>query len=122
MSDVLAGFEAQYERLFGAGAGFREAGFELLSVRSVASRHTSVNGAEAPRGDQFEHLGSRPVVFDDPENPDDTAVYTCRRPAAGQHVSGPCLINLPGCVVVVPPRGEATTDSAGIIHVKVGSL
>ena len=129
VADALTAFEAQYEKLFGAGAGFREAGFELLSVRSVASRHTAVTGAagadsadSADRGDQLEHLGNRPVVFDDPDNPDDTAVYACRRPAAGQHVAGPCLINLPGCVVVVPPRGEATTDSAGIIHVKVGSL
>ena len=116
---AIAAFEAEYEQLFGKGAGFREAGFEILSVRSVASHHTDLASTSAV-GTPFERVGSRPVVFDDPHAPEDTGVYACRWPSAGQELAGPCLINLPGCVVVVPPGGRATTDALGIIHVEVG--
>ena len=59
------------------------------------------------------------MVFDDADNPDETDVFAVRWPAPGQEITGPALVQLPGCVVVVPPRGVATTDSLGLIHVKV---
>lgn len=119
VSRALETFEAEYEQLFGKGAGFREAGFEILSVRSVASHHTEM-ASNSASGDTFELVDNRPVVFDDPNNPEPTDVYNCRWPLADQALDGPCLINLPGCVVVVPPGGRATTDNLGIIHVEVG--
>ncbi|MDO5684200.1 MAG: hypothetical protein Q4G46_15425, partial [Propionibacteriaceae bacterium] len=121
VSRFLARFETEYETLFGKGAGFREAGFEILSVRSVASRHTEVGGGRGSGGDPFVQTGTRGVIFDYPHAPDETAVYSCRWPAGGQQLAGPALINLPGCVLVVPPGGSATTDDAGNIHVKVGT-
>lgn len=62
---AISAFEREYESLFGKGAGFREAGFEILSVRSVASHHTELAGTAAA-GDEFVLEGRRPVVFDDP--------------------------------------------------------
>ncbi|WP_411733433.1 hydantoinase/oxoprolinase family protein [Paeniglutamicibacter sp.] len=121
VTQMLSRFEADYELLFGAGAGFREAGFEILSVRSIASRSTPAQPS-ASNGELFEELGVRQVVFEDPDVPEATRIYSCRWPAGGQTVFGPCLINLPGCVVVVPPNGSAATDDAGVIHVKVGIL
>jgi N-methylhydantoinase A len=119
LSDVLRLFEKEYEQLYGKGAGFREAGFEILSVRAVAAL-PSAEGSGAPvDGEPFRDLGRRPVVFDDPATPEDTAVYGCGRPAPGQQLAGPALIQLPGCVVVVPPGGHAATDDLGLIHVRV---
>jgi N-methylhydantoinase A len=117
---VLDRFEADYERLYGAGAGFREAGFELLSVRAVASLRQEPGVATAAK-DLFELVEIRDVVYDDPGRPERTAVYSCEQPAPGQAVEGPCLIELPGCVVVVPPDGRASTDDLGLIHVEVGN-
>lgn len=118
---MLERFESEYELLFGHGSGFREAGFEILSVRSVAAQPSADRSAgEQTTGERFEVRGVRPVVFDDPAAPEDTVVYGCRWPAADQRVEGPCLIQLPGCVVVVPPGGAAETDSTGVIHVKAG--
>ncbi|GAA4483895.1 hydantoinase/oxoprolinase family protein [Rhodococcus olei] len=115
---LLDDFEREYEQLWGAGSGFTEAGFEILSVRSVAALPaTDVTGGGG--GDVFVKVGTRPVVFDDADNPDDTAVYEVRSPASGQQITGPALISLPGCVVVVPPGSIATTDDSGLIHVKV---
>lgn len=120
LETLLGDFERQYERLWGKGAGFKEAGFEILSVRSVAALPaTEVVGSG--HGDQMVLVGTRPVVFDDVANPDETSVYEVRWPTADQELVGPALISLPGCVVVVPPGSTATTDSHGLIHVKVSS-
>ncbi|MDN5796418.1 MAG: hydantoinase/oxoprolinase family protein [Intrasporangium sp.] len=120
VADLLRLFEKEYEQLYGKGAGFREAGFEILSVRAVATREATTVDAGV-QGEPFTRLGSRPVVFDDPARPDDTGVFACRWPAAGQDLEGPCLVQLPGCVVVIPPGGRATTDDLGLIHVTVGA-
>lgn len=119
LAGMLLRFESEYEALFGKGAGFREAGFEILSVRAVATQPANIK-LFVTAGDKLERMSERPIVFDDPANPDLTVIYSCRNPAGGQLVEGPCLIELPGCVVVVPPRGRARTDDAGIIHVEVG--
>lgn len=121
LAATLGRFEAEYELLFGKGSGFREAGFEILSVRSIAALGSEARPPAAAHGDLFEVRDVRPVVFDDANAPEDTVVYGCRWPAADQQVAGPCLIQLPGCVVVVPPGGSAETDGFGVIHVKVGS-
>jgi N-methylhydantoinase A len=117
LSQLLKRFEADYEMLFGKGAGYREAGFEILSARAVAVRRSAVQTASTS-SQSFETRGSRPVVFNDPNAPEDTIVYGCDWPRADQVAAGPCLIQLPGCVVVVPPGSTAVTDSLGAIHVK----
>ncbi|MGP6177694.1 hydantoinase/oxoprolinase family protein [Microbacterium sp. A196] len=118
IADLLERFEVAYEQLWGKGAGFKEAGFEILSVRSVAALPAALLG-DGRSEEKFVHVGSRPVVFDDPDKPDMAKVYTVRNPAPSQQLLGPALIQLPGCVVVVPPAGVATTDELGLIHVKV---
>lgn len=119
MAKLLLRFEAEYELLFGKGAGFREAGFEILSVRAIAALDSQAP-AEVSVGEQFEYRGVRGVVFDNPAEPEETGIYGCSWPAPDQYIPGPALIQLPGCVVVVPPGGTATTDDHGAIHVKVG--
>ncbi|MFG1618454.1 hydantoinase/oxoprolinase family protein [Nonomuraea wenchangensis] len=118
VADLLQRFEKEYEQLWGKGSGFREAGFEILAVRSVAALPATEIGGTGT-GERFTRLGTRPVVFDDAGRPDETDVYSVRWPAPGQRIVGPALVQLPGCVVVVPPKGVATTDSLGLIHVKV---
>ncbi len=120
LARLIDRFEADYEALFGKGAGFREAGVEILSVRAVATQSANVE-LFAAKGEAFAHVDTRPVVFDDPNKPDDTRVYACRTPAAGQSLAGPCLIELPGCVVVVPPQATARSDEFGVIHVEMKS-
>lgn len=115
---MLDQFESSYEVLYGKGSGFREAGFEILSVRAVATLPSEA-APPASEGEQFMYEGAREVIFDDAEQPEDTEVYSVKWPAAGQSITGPALINLPGCVVVVPPGGSAFTEANGIIDVKV---
>jgi N-methylhydantoinase A len=112
LDKTLRRFEEQYEALFGAGAAFREAGFELLGLRAIAQRPVGRPISPHP-ADQVLLAGSRRVVFDDPASPVDCPVYTTGFPAPGQSVRGPCLVVFPGQTLVVPEGGTATTDELG---------
>lgn len=120
LDGVLDSFEAQYERLFGAGAGFREAGFEILGLRVSASVAAAIAAAPLPT-DEVVHVGSRPVVFDDPTSPLECAVYSTRFPFGGQEVVGPSLVVFPGQTLVVPPGATARTDESGNFIVTMGA-
>jgi N-methylhydantoinase A len=115
---LIDAYEAQYERLFGAGAAFRQAGFEILYVRAAGT----ADAGEVPRpasGTKLRVAGVRDVVFDDPATPVATSVYRTEFPAAGQRVEGPCLVELPGHTAVVPPGARAVTDEHGNLHVSL---
>lgn len=117
---ILAAFEEQYEQLFGEGAGFREAGFEMTGLRVTATAPAATEVAPAP-SDKVELTGARPVVFDDPDVPAECAVYRTRFPRAGQEVAGPALVVFPGQTLVVPPGAVARTDESGNFVVSMGS-
>jgi len=109
-------FERRYEALFGRGAGFSQAGFEILAIRTIG--HASLRPpAAAFKGDRLVASGTRKVVFDDPKRPVDASIYRIEYPAAGAHAVGPCIIEYPGQSVVVPPSSVAQSDEFGNLHV-----
>ncbi len=112
LEEALAGFEAEYERNFGRGAAFREAGFEIVSIRVTATARTEAHG-RVTHGEQLQVAGTRPVVFDDPDAPLETVVYAVELPAEGQSVDGPALVEFPGHTVVIPPEWRGVTDGFG---------
>ncbi|MDE2228629.1 MAG: hydantoinase/oxoprolinase family protein [Alphaproteobacteria bacterium] len=109
-------FEQQYETLFGRGAAFTKAGYEIISVRAVGTAALPPP-AQTAKGDKLVAAKSRPVVFDDPHAPLDTAIYLTMRPQAGATVDGPAIIEFPGQSVVVPPARRATADEFGNLHI-----
>jgi N-methylhydantoinase A len=113
---AVAQFESQYEVLFGRGAAFSRAGYELLSVRAAGT------GALPPptlatRGEKLEPVGRRSVVFRDAGAPVETAIYRTSFPESGANVEGPAIIEFPGQSVVVPPGSSARADDFGNLHV-----
>lgn len=118
---IVVAFEAAYEQLFGRGAGYRQAGFEILAIRTVGTGTLAPASGE-PVGDPLAKEGSRPVIFDDPAQPFDTAIYRIAFPAPGSTAEGPCIIEFPGQSVVVPPAAIAEADAYGNLHVKLGAL
>ena len=109
-------FEAQYETLFGRGAAFSSAGYELLSVR-VMGTAALTPPAVATKGAPLRSHKSRKVVFGDPKQPVETAIYLTNFPQAGATVNGPAIVEFPGQSVVVPPGMTATADNFGNLHV-----
>jgi N-methylhydantoinase A len=104
--------------LFGRGASYSEAGFEVVAIRTIG------RGALAPAdtnmtGDALVRADFRPVIFDDPRQPVKTAIYHVSFPAPGAEVWGPCIIEFPGQNVVVPPGSAARADRFGNLHVSM---
>jgi N-methylhydantoinase A len=114
--DVTRRFEQQYETLFGRGAAFSNAGYEILSVRVMGSAALAPP-AVATKGEPLTSHNSRKVVFDDPNTPLDAAIYLTTFPQAGATVQGPAIIEFPGQSVVVPPGATAKADAFGNLHV-----
>jgi len=113
---VVAQFEADYETLFGRGAAFSKAGYEVLSVRAVGTGALPPP-AQATKGEPLVYSKTRKAVFRDPKTPVDTAIYLTTFPAEGASVDGPAIIEFPGQSVVVPPGARATADGFGNLHV-----
>lgn len=114
---LVSAFNAQYETLFGRGASFAQAGYEILAIQVAATAHLpppSIAGA----GEKLRLAGSRKVVFNDPGKPVETAVWLTSHPPPGAQVEGPCIIEFPGQSVVVPPNYRANADQYGNLHVK----
>jgi len=109
-------FERDYETLFGRGAAFAKAGYEILSVRAAGTGALPPPARRAG-GEALAPAGRRQVVFRDPRQPVDTAIYTTRFPAHGASVDGPAIIEFPGQSVVVPPGAHARADEMGNLHV-----
>lgn len=115
---VTGAFEKQYETLFGRGAAFSNAGYELISVR-VMGAGALPPPALATKGERFEPRGKRGVVFRDAKTPVETAIYRTSFPKDGETAQGPAIIEFPGQSVVVPPGAHAKADSFGNIHVRL---
>lgn len=112
LGSCLERFQEQYERLFGAGAAFPEAGYMIASARATAVAALPA-GRPPVAGTRLRRCGSRPVIFDDPRRPVNTAIYQVQTPAAGQRIEGPALVEYPGHTLVVPPGGAARSDRHG---------
>lgn len=115
-ASTIKTYETRYEALFGRGAGFSQAGFEILAIRTIG--HGSLRPpATTMKGDRLVISGSRKVVFDEPKRPLDASTYRIEFPAAGERAVGPCIVEYPGQSVVVPPGSIATADEFGNLHV-----
>ena len=116
-SRAIAGFESQYETLFGRGAAFSRAGYEILSARAAGSGALPPPAA-SNEGEPLELVKTRKVVFRDANAPLDTSIYRTTFPRSGAAVEGPAIIEFPGQSVVVPPNARATADAFGNLHVR----
>jgi N-methylhydantoinase A len=109
-------FERDYESRFGTGATYTRAGFEIISARIVAQGSLPPPASTA-KGEKLRQFAARRVVFDHVGGPVETAIYRTTFPPPGSEVNGPAIIEFPGQSVVVPPRGVATADRFGNLHV-----
>ena len=118
LAATVAHFEDRYATVFGAEAGFREAGIELVDFRVAARARTDkkpvpeVKGVGVHRDAQ---RGTRPVHFvgSGREGLLSTAVYDGDAFPTNLPLVGPALIELSGTTIVVPPDYAVRRDSYG---------
>jgi N-methylhydantoinase A len=124
LAALLANFEADYAKRFGAGAGYAEAGIIVTSVRvrvhgrvrkpSVVRRATANGGvADARRP-------ARDVYWEELEGRVPTAVWDGSLLEQGTRVEGPAIIELPDTTIVVRPSHRAAIDEYGNAVVSLG--
>ena len=119
-ASIIETFEQRYESLFGRGAGYAQAGFEILALRTIG--HGKLKpAATSMQGDRLTPSGSRKVVFDDPKQPEAASIYRINFPRPEEQAVGPCIIEYPGQSVVVPPGSVARSDAFGNLHVVSGA-
>ena len=118
MGAVVAAFEAKYAQIFGAEAGFREAGIEVVDFRvtaTVPNERRPFAGPEASAGVEDARRGSRSVYFVGSPRREflDADVYDGSLLPVAQDVAGPAVIELSGTTVMVPPDYRAGRDERG---------
>ena len=111
IDDLVARFEAAYERRYGPGSGYREAGVELVTcrVRGVLQRPRP-GAAPLPSGGTAAPTGERAAYHLEAGRFLPTAIYKGQSLAPGACLSGPAIVQYPGTTVVIPPGWTGEVD------------
>ena len=124
LEQLYADFDTAYEKAYGRGSGYREAGKEILTfrltavgllkkpaIRSAPVRKSAADAALKP---------PRNVFFEEPGEFAETRIYDFDRMAPGMELHGPAIIETPVTTVVVNPRDRAEIDAFRNIRIFVG--
>lgn len=111
---AYARFDELYEQAYGPGAGYREAGKEILSFRVVATgalekpnlRRYPLGKKDPGRGLKGERL----VYFQENGDFVATKIYDFDRLTPGSEIVGPAIIETPITTIVVNPNDRACID------------
>jgi len=129
IEQAAAEFENRYAALYGADAGFREAGIQAITFRvrgvgvlpfSPALPEVAPAASPDPGAAQ---VGSRPVCLDATTGYVDTPIYDYRELRAGHLLTGPAIVEVPTTTVVIPDGTTGTVDHLGNLTIRpsVGS-
>jgi N-methylhydantoinase A len=124
MQQLVADFETLYERLYGRGAGFREAGVQIINFRVEGIGRTSKPQLKSARGSHKAQPASsaseqRDVYWPERKEVMRTDVYRGEDLSAGHTVRGPSVIEEAFTTVVVHPGQTARVDEYGNIIVEI---
>lgn len=114
---MVSTFEGEYERLYGKGAGYAAAGFQLtsLEVRGTAALAdidmASIGLGEpgnggAPKGHREVHGRTGPTV---------TPVYDGSRLVPGDRITGPAILEFPDTTVVIDDRSAVGMAAGSVV-------
>jgi N-methylhydantoinase A len=121
---AAAAFEHRYAALYGADAGFREAGIQAITfrVRGIGELPFSPVLPEIPAASSPDpaaaQAGSRPVCLDAAKGYIETPVYDYRELRAGHVLNGPAIVEVPTTTVVVPGGTTGTVDTLGNLTIR----
>ncbi len=125
MEDLYIRFDDLYEKSYGAGSGYSEAGKEMLVFRVTAIgrlRKPQILGRPIERTDSEHALKEeRPVYFEENGDFVPTGIYDFERITPGTEISGPAIIETPVTTIVVNPKDRAVMDEFRSIKVSIAS-
>jgi len=125
VAGIAASFEDLYERRFGKGTGFKDAGFQFISYRVFVTGHLSskprLPEVSAADGKILAPKVTRRAYLDAATGWSETAVYDYQDLRAGHKLSPPAIIEAPTTTVVLPAGHEGVVDALGnLVITKLG--
>jgi N-methylhydantoinase A len=125
LEELYARFDEMYEKAFGQGSGYREAGKEILTFRLTASGLLNKPDIKAEplhksNATLLALKGEREVYFEEERKFVSTRVYDFARMDPGVELAGPVIIETPVTTVVVNPRDRAVMDQYRNIRIHLG--
>jgi N-methylhydantoinase A len=121
LDDVGHAFSARYERLYGKGSGFAEAGLQLITYRTQAVGVLPIRPrlAEvgAATGDPVPSSRRR-VFLDARRGWQDADIYDYRDLAAGHELKGPSIVEAPTTTVALPEGCVGRVDRLGNLVIR----
>ena len=124
LEGVYERFDDLYERTYGRGSGYREAGKEIMNFRL-----TAIGALDKPRLQRYPSSSSdaggavksrRKVFFEEFEEPRETPVYGFEALHPGNEIAGPAVIETPVTTVVVNPGDRAVMDEYRNVRLLIG--
>lgn len=122
MDQLIEDFEVLYAKLFGEGAGFRQAGVQIIDLRvegvgltpKPVLRPVLRNGADSTRDG-----GERQVYWPEQRKRVGTQIILGTQLRAEQKIDGPAIIEQDFTTVVIHPGQSATVDQYANIIIKI---
>jgi N-methylhydantoinase A len=121
LAAVGAAFGDLYERLYGKGAGFAEAGLQLITYRTRAVGELPIRPrlGEVPAATGDPVPGTSRRVFLDPRRGwQDAGIYDYRDLAAGHELKGPAVVEAPTTTVALPDGCVGRVDRLGNLVIR----
>jgi N-methylhydantoinase A len=111
---LVADFEAQYERKYGRGSAFREAGIEMtmfrLTARGLIERPRLEPQPLAAADAAHAKIGRRPIFVDARNGMAAADIYDFGKLAPGNAILGPAVIHTPITTIVLQDKQRGTMD------------
>jgi N-methylhydantoinase A len=115
LAQLIADYEALYERKFGKGSAYREAGIEMTQFRLTArGLMTRPELAPLPLGgidSSAARTGRRRVFVEAADGMAETDIYDFEKLRPGNVVAGPAVIHTPITTIMLQDRQRGTVDA-----------
>jgi N-methylhydantoinase A len=114
VTQLIADFEAQYERKYGKGSAFREAGIEMtmfrLTARGLLERPRLEPLPLAPKDSSLAKIGRRPIFIDAKNGMAEADIYDFNKLLPGNVIQGPAVVHTPITTIVLQDQQRGTMD------------
>ena len=124
MEQLYTRFDALYEKTYGQGSAYREAGREIIIFRVTAVgelQRPKIERASTREANTEQAVkGKRDAYFEDYGKLVPTAVYDFERLKPGSEIFGPAIVETPVTTVVVNPLDRAVMDGFRNIVITTG--
>jgi N-methylhydantoinase A len=126
MDQAYDRFDELYEQTYGSGAGYREAGKEIMVFRVAATgqlKRPSLKGYPVKdRNADTALKGHRKVYFEEEKDFVPTRIYDYNGLGPGVEIFGPAIIETPITTIVINPKDRALVDEYLNVRIYLGDV